>query len=132
MAATKSKKFPKENLKPFELVYEITKKIPKGKVFTYGLISQRMNGRLSAAAVGWAMSALPEDRGQKGYTNKSVPWHRVINARGSISTKHESASLDADGRPIKLQRIMLENEGVEFRDDQSVDLSRYLWKNGIG
>lgn len=118
-----------ENLNPFEQVYEIVRKIPKGKVFTYALISKRMNGRLSAAAVGWAMNAL--GNGKTGYTSENVPWHRVINSKGTISTTHESGVLAKSGRPVKLQQILLEQEGIIFTEDGSVDLTRFLWKAGV-
>jgi methylated-DNA-protein-cysteine methyltransferase related protein len=117
----------KKTLEPFEQVYEITKKIPRGKVFTYGLISKKMNGRLSAAAVGWALNALKQGRGKNGYSSETVPWQRVVNSKGTLSTSNESGELDDRGRPIKLQQVLLESEGVDFKDDQSIDFSRYLW-----
>jgi methylated-DNA-protein-cysteine methyltransferase related protein len=117
----------KKTLKPFEQVYEIAKKIPRGKVFTYGLISKKMNGRLSAAAVGWALNALKQGRGQDGYSSETVPWQRVVNSKAELSTSTESDELDDRGRPIKLQQVLLESEGVVFKDDQSIDFSRYLW-----
>jgi methylated-DNA-protein-cysteine methyltransferase-like protein len=120
----------RENLNPFEQVYEIVRMIPRGKVFTYGLISKRMNRRLSAAAVGWAMNALGSD-GETGYTSKNVPWHRVINSKGTISTHHESAVLAKTGRPVKLQQILLEQEGIIFAEDGSVDLKHFLWREDV-
>lgn len=114
--------------KPFELVYEVVLKIPHGKVSTYGEISRRIDKRLSAAAVGWAMNALGSDKTESRYNSTNVPWHRVINSKGKLSTHHESATLGDDGRPIRLQRVLLEREGVRFSPDESVDLSIYLWK----
>ena len=116
-----------KNLSPFEHVYEIVRKIPRGKVYTYGLISKRMNKRLSAAAVGWAMKALGSGTDEKGYTSKNVPWHRVINSKGKLSTQIESAQLTDDGRPDNLQRVLLEQEGVDFANDDSIDLNLFLW-----
>jgi methylated-DNA-protein-cysteine methyltransferase related protein len=83
------------------------RKIPRGRVATYGLLSSLMQGRLSAAAVGWAMRTAPSD----------CPWHRVINSKGGISTGAESA-----------QRERLQAEGVRFLGDGTVDLARFLWK----
>ncbi|MBX9950071.1 MAG: MGMT family protein [Candidatus Obscuribacterales bacterium] len=113
---------------PFELVYEIVMAIPRGKVSTYGDISRRINKRLSAAAVGWAMNALGSDKNAGKYNSDNVPWHRVINSKGKLSTHHESAQLGDDGRPVRLQRVLLEKEGVRFNADESVDLSIFLWK----
>lgn len=79
---------------------------------TYGQISAALDGRLSAAAVGWAMRVAPE----------GVPWQRVVNARGGCST---------DGRgdlPPGLQRALLEAEGVAFRADGTLDLERHRYR----
>lgn len=127
----KAQQQTKAKNRPFEQVYDIVRQIPCGKVCTYGVISKRMNGRLSAAAVGWAMNALGNGPDESGYNSKNVPWHRVINSKGKISTHLESGMMAADGRPIKLQRLLLEQEGVVFNADESVDLVRYLW-NGLG
>jgi len=84
-----------------------------------------MNARLSAAAVGWAMRALPSEASSKKgpilFHSRHVPWHRVINSRGGISTTNEP------GIPDGLQRSLLESEGVEFDEDGTVELARYLW-----
>lgn len=117
----------RKDLNTFEQVYEIVRQIPRGKVFTYGLISKRMNKRLSAAAVGWAMNALGNGRDESSYTSNNVPWHRVINSQGKLSTKLDSGMISSDGRPANLQRVLLEQEGISFGDDESIDLERYLW-----
>jgi methylated-DNA-protein-cysteine methyltransferase related protein len=108
----------------FEQVYEITRRIPAGNVLTYGDISVRMNRRLSAAAVGWALGALGSKK-DSAYNSENVPWHRVVNSKGTVSTIHESSSLDAGGKPLKLQQLLLEKEGVVFGDDNTIDLARY-------
>lgn len=115
------------NLRPFAQVYEIVRQIPSGSVLTYGLISQRLNGALSAAGVGWALNALKSDGDE--YTSPSVPWHRVVNSKGTLSTRQESAKLGKDGRPLKLQQVLLRREGVVFRADGSIDLHKYVWKS---
>lgn len=120
-----------KELAPFEQVYKIVRNIPKGRVSTYGQISKLMNGRLSAAAVGWAMNALGSDQGKAGYNSQTVPWHRVINSKGAMSTKHESGIDGADGRELSLQQVLLEREGVTFDDKNQVDLTRYLWIGAI-
>lgn len=91
-------------------VYELVRKIPPGRVMTYGQIALLLEP-LSARAVGWAMNSCPED----------VPWQRVVNSRGGCST---------DRLPhlqTGLQRALLENEGILFRENGTLDLGQYLW-----
>jgi len=78
-------------------------------VATYGQLSELIDGRLSAVGVGWALRA----------ADVGLPWYRVVNASGGISTDKESP-----GR----QRRLLEAEGVRFLDDGRVDLARYQWR----
>jgi methylated-DNA-protein-cysteine methyltransferase related protein len=113
----------------FEHVYAIIQTIPRGKVLTYGIISLMMNRRISAAAVGWALNGLPNNKGSK-YSMDTVPWYRVINSKGKVSTKLNASVLDDKGQPIKLQRILLENEGVKFDSNGVVDLTQYLFIAG--
>jgi methylated-DNA-protein-cysteine methyltransferase-like protein len=95
----------------YQRIYEISKKIPKGKVVTYGQLA-RLAGKPGAArAVGWALSNLPVDSG--------VPWHRVINRSGR-------SSLPAPGRR-RLQQALLEAEGVLFDDHGQLDLDKFRW-----
>ncbi len=119
----------KKELNAFEQVYEIVRMIPRGKVYTYGMISKRMNRRLSAAAVGWALNGLGNAKGESAYNSDNVPWHRVINSQGKLSTQAETGMLSERGQPVKLQRVLLEKEGVRFRDDESIDLKKYLWQS---
>ena len=90
----------------FSRVYALVKKIPRGRVATYGQLSNLIGKRLSPVGIGWAMSGCPKDG----------PWHRVVNSKGGISTK--------DGR----QRRLLEGEGVEFDLDGTIDLKTFQWK----
>lgn len=110
----------------YEKVYEIVRQIPSGRVLTYGVISHMIEKRLSAQGVGWALNALksyhpsqPEDV----FTTQNVPWHRVINSRGGIST-HKQLSI-----PPGEQRRLLEAEGVIFQDDETIVLKDYLWRD---
>jgi methylated-DNA-protein-cysteine methyltransferase-like protein len=100
--------------KPFAKVYELVRKIPRGRVMTYGQIATQLGGRLSPRAVGWAMHGCP----------KGVPWQRVVNARGTCSTDQ------LPGTPYGLQRSLLEREGIKFRPTGSLDLERYQWSPG--
>ncbi|MBI3654508.1 MAG: MGMT family protein [Acidobacteria bacterium] len=98
----------------FEQIYRLVLRIPAGRVMTYGQIARLLDERYSPRLVGWAMHATPKDA-------RNIPWHRVINARGSTST----------GRLIlhepDLQRLLLEHEGVIFNDKAQCDLSVYQW-----
>ena len=95
----------------FEGVYALVRRIPRGRVVTYGQISTLLENRLSPRAVGWAMNGCPND----------VPWPRVVNAKGGCSTDRLP-----DGPP-GLQRHLLEAEGVEFRANGTLDLELYRW-----
>ena len=97
-----------------EKIYRLVLRIPRGRVMTYGQIARLLEDRYSPRLVGWAMHATPRDE-------RNIPWHRVINSRGSVST----------GRVIlhepELQRLMLEAEGVLFDDRGHCDLGVYQW-----
>jgi methylated-DNA-protein-cysteine methyltransferase related protein len=90
----------------FARVHALVAKIPRGKVATYGQLSQLIDGRLSPAGIGWALRACDHE----------IPWHRVINSRGTISTE--------PGR----QRALLEAEGVRFDGDGVIDLAAHQWR----
>jgi len=96
----------------FRAVHDLVRRIPRGRVMTYGQISTHLASRLSPAAVGWAMAGAPED----------VPWHRVVNASGGCSTERRP------DMPPGLQQALLEREGVRFRDDATLDIERYRWE----
>ena len=104
-----SSKAPKET-PPFVRVWEILQNVPRGKVVTYGQLSQMIDRRLTPVGIGWAIRAAPPDIG--------LPWQRVVNAQGGIST---------DGEHPGLQRTILEKEGVRFERDGHIDLDRYGW-----
>ena len=95
----------------FRSVYAIVKKIPKGRVMTYGQIATLLESRISPRAVGWAMHGCP----------KGVPWQRVVNASGGMSTDR------LPDVPAGLQRAILEGEGIRFRVSGKLDLDRYRW-----
>ncbi len=92
----------------FDEVHAIVRRIPRGRVMNYGQIAELLSRALSARAVGWAMQDCPE----------GVPWQRVVNAAGGISTEH---LVD----PPDLQRRLLESEGVRFSHDGKLSMARY-------
>src|SRR5437867_10707088 len=100
--------------KVFEKIYKLVLRIPPGRVMTYGQIARLLEDRYSPRLVGWAMHATPQD-------GRNIPWHRVINPRGGIST----------GRVIltepDVQRLLLEAEGIVFNANGHCELSVYQW-----
>jgi methylated-DNA-protein-cysteine methyltransferase related protein len=110
----KSKEIPPTFEKVFEKIFRLVLRIPRGRVMTYGQIAKLLEERYSPRLVGWAMHATPKD-------HRNIPWHRVINSRGSISTgKVILAEPDR-------QRLMLEAEGVIFNERGHCDLVVYQW-----
>lgn len=96
----------------FEKIYEIIERIPTGKVSTYGQIATLAGNPRAARTVGWALASLRDGR--------KVPWHRVINSRGSSSFPDEAKR--------NLQQALLEQEGVVFDRNGRVDLEKFLWR----
>ena len=91
-------------------VFEIVRRIPQGRVMTYGQLAALLGEGYTARTVGFVMHAADD----------SVPWQRVINAQGACST----------GRvilPPDLQQRMLEAEGVRFDARGRCELARYRW-----
>lgn len=93
--------------------YDVVRRVPSGRVTTYGAVAHEAGLAGRARQVGYAMAALPDDH--------DVPWHRVINAKGEISGR-------AGGRTFEhIQRTLLEAEGVTFDPNGRVDLDAYGW-----
>ena len=122
-------------MKTYDKVYALVKKIPKGKISTYGQIGQMIG--LNPRVVGWALNRLAKNRarsselGAQKNKNKnhssqlsghsSVPWQRIINSKGTISTNKLS------NIPLDLQKRLLENEGIKFDKNGKTDLKKYMW-----
>ena len=105
-------------MKTYEKVYNLVKKIPRGKVMTYGQIGQVLD--LNPRVVGWALNRLAKVRA--GFKPApTVPWQRVINSKGSISTNKLM------NIPLDLQKKLLEKEGVVFNKEEKIDLKKCLW-----
>ena len=100
----------------YELVWTAVKRIPRGRVATYGQIAALAGMPKHARQAGYALAATPE--------NKKIPWHRVINAQGKISLRLKHWDSGSDD----FQRILLEAEGVVFDSDGRVDLKRFRWQ----
>ena len=94
-------------------IYAVVKRIPRGRVATYGQVATLAGLDGHARQVGYALHNLPD--------RSDIPWHRVINARGEISPR-------TAGDSHELQRMLLEAEGVMFSLDGRVALRKYQWK----
>ena len=101
----------------YQAIYAVIRRIPKGRVASYGQVA-RVAGLVNAARqVGYALHALP--------TGSAVPWHRVLNAQGALSLRNHHALT---------QRLLLTREGVRFNARGRVDLAHFGWKprgNGV-
>jgi len=97
----------------FQLVYKAVKSIPRGKVATYGQIAAMCGAPKNARAVGYALHVNPEP--------DIIPCHRVVNRHG------RTAPAFAFGGSGKQQEL-LEAEGIEFTQNQLVNMAKYLWE----
>jgi len=100
----------------FELVFDVARQIPKGKVTSYGAIAEILGTKLSARMVGWAMNGAHK-------VNPPVPAHRVVNRVGLLTGKHHFST------NTKMQEL-LEKEGVIIKNDQVVNFQKYFWNPG--
>src|SRR3954466_5777334 len=91
-------------------VYEIVRRIPSGRVMTYGQLAEILGEGYTARTVGFVMHSADE----------TVPWQRVINSQGACSTGRVIV-------PPDLQQRMLVSEGVVFNEKGRCDLARYRW-----
>jgi methylated-DNA-protein-cysteine methyltransferase related protein len=94
-------------------IYAVVSRIPRGHVATYGQVALLAGLPGRARLVGYALSLLDDP---------SIPWHRVINAKGEVSLR--SGASEAD----EVQRLRLEDEGVHFDSHGRVPLDRYRWR----
>ena len=90
-------------------VYALIRRIPRGKVATYGQLAALLGYPRAARAVGYALKRCPPD----------IPWQRVLNARGGISLRTNVSGMVT-------QRILLAREGVPLRNGRA-DLTRFRW-----
>lgn len=93
----------------YDRIFAIVRRIPRGRVATYGQIARILGRPRAARQIGYALHRCPS----------GIPWHRVINAKGRISLPGDSTSGMA-------QRRRLTEEGIVFIGGR-IDLSRYRW-----
>jgi methylated-DNA-protein-cysteine methyltransferase related protein len=93
----------------WETVYRLVKRIPRGRVATYGELAKALRLPGGARAVGYAMAACPRGR--------AIPWQRVVGAGGRLLIREPFAGL---------QRRLLESEGIVVAG-RTIDMKRHLW-----
>lgn len=101
----------------FELVYDVVRQIPKGRVTSYGAIASALGTKLSARMVGWAMNGAHRVR-------PKVPAHRVVNQQGLLTGKFHFAY------PEQMQEL-LEKEKIVVKDDKVQDFSKKFWDPAV-
>ena len=97
----------------FELVFEVARQIPRGRVTSYGAIANALGTKSSARMVGWAMNGA-------GRVKPKVPAHRVVNRNGMLSGKHHF------GSPTAMENL-LKKEKIKVKDDKVVDFEKLFW-----
>lgn len=100
-----------------EAIYRVVRRIPRGRVATYGQVARLAGLPRQARRVGYALAAL-EGR-------DDVPWHRVVNAQGRVSPR-------SSGDSAHRQRELLEQEGVVFDERGRLSLETYRWRADPG
>ena len=100
----------------FERVYIVVRKIPYGKVTSYGAIAKVLGTARSARMVGWAMNA--------AHNLEDVPAHRVVNRKGLLTGKHHFGGTN-------LMQQLLESEGITVVDNQIMNFEAVFWEPDI-
>lgn len=97
----------------FEMVFEVARQVPKGRVTSYGAIAASVGAKSSARLVGWAMNGA-------GRVRPKVPAHRVVNRIGMLSGKHHFS-------PPGMMEKLLKKEGIKVKNDQVQDFKKVFW-----
>lgn len=108
-----TKKLSEKNKDFFDMVYQVTRLVPKGRVTSFGAIANYLGSKRGARMVGWALSG---SHNQKEF----VPAHRVLNRNGILSGKVHF------GGPFEMQK-RLDEEGVKVENDQVVEFEKLFW-----
>lgn len=101
----------KENI--YEVIYDIVRCVPKGRVTTYGAVAAAIGLKSGARMVGYAMNNCANAK-------PKVPAHRVLNRIGMLTGKHHFEN------PDNMQQL-LEKEGIKVKDDKVVDFEKVFW-----
>jgi methylated-DNA-protein-cysteine methyltransferase related protein len=106
-----------ENAGFFDMVYDITRKIPYGRITSYGAIARYLSTAGSARMVGWALNSCHNQ-------DDFIPAHRVVNRNGLLTGKHHF------GNSSTMQQL-LENEGFTVIDDEVIDFKEKFWDPSV-
>jgi methylated-DNA-protein-cysteine methyltransferase related protein len=98
----------------YQIIYDVVRKIPVGKVLTYGQVAELAGLYGKARLAGYALFRVELE--------SDIPWQRVVNARGEISYSEARCGGDY------LQKTLLEQEGIEFKSNNCIDLKKYRWQ----
>ncbi|MCC6158458.1 MAG: MGMT family protein [Deltaproteobacteria bacterium] len=109
-------KSPPETPPQYAAIYDVVRRIPRGKVATYGQVARLAGLGRSARQVGYALFRLPE--------KTRIPWQRVVNAQAMVST------LPFLGGP-EIQRAKLRAEGIRFDANDRIDFAKFRWTEGL-
>lgn len=101
----------------WEPIYAAARRIPRGRVASYGAVARLAGKPRGARQVGYALHALDE--------TSDVPWHRVIGADGRVKARGVAG-------PAELQLALLRREGVRADASGRIDLARYGWDGRSG
>lgn len=101
----------------FRDVMDVVRRIPRGRVTSYGAVARYLGAPRSARLVGWCMN-------RAHTSDPSVPAQRVVNRNGLLTGKHHFAT------PTEMQEL-LQQEGVQVKNDQVVDLDKRFWDPSI-
>lgn len=97
----------------FELVFEVARQIPKGRVTSYGAIAACLGSKSSARMVGWAMNDCH-------WVKPKVPAHRVVNRNGMLTGKFHFS-------PPEMMEQLLKKEMIKVKNDQVQDFKKVFW-----
>lgn len=98
----------------YDRIYSVIRRIPRGRVATYGQVARLAGLPGQARMVGYALAALPP--------RSRLPWQRVVNAQGRVSLRSGGSAVEA------LQRAMLRREGVRFGTSDAISLAAFRWR----
>ena len=93
-------------------IYAVVRRVPRGRVATYGQVARVAGFGNHARLVGYALAALPN--------STTIPWHRVLNAQGTVSRRRSGDTLS--------QRLRLEQEGVRFDARDRISFATQGWR----
>lgn len=107
---------PAQNWSFCESVFDVVRKVPYGRVCTYGNIAKYLGAVRSARLVGWAMN--------QSHNDPSIPAHRIVNRQGLLTGKIHFT-------PPERMQMLLEKEGIQVTNDQIIDFERKNWNPNL-